>query len=72
MILSGTTEPAADFKTFISDGVPCTMTLREDGTMSTASLAACALSSTSAGFCAAYDMFYHLVDGTYDVLLLAK
>ena len=55
-----------DFKTFISDGVPCTNSRATDGTMSTASLAACALSSTSAGFCAAYDMFYHLVDGKYE------
>ena len=55
-----------DFKTFISDGVPCTNSRATDGTMSTASHAACGLSSTSAGFCAAYDMFYHLVDGKYE------
>ena len=53
-----------DFKTFISDGVPCTNSRATDGTMSTASMTACGLSTTLA-------VLYHLVDGRR-VLLLAK
>ena len=64
MLVDGMADGA--FKTFISDGVPCTNSRATDGTTSTVSNYACQLSSTLAGHCFVDDTFYHLVDGKYE------
>ena len=65
MLVDGMADGA--FKTFISDGVPCTNSRATDGTTSAdPSNSACQLSSTLAGHCLVDDTFYHLINGKYE------